>query len=88
MIWGDKPYDNLICNNTLASLYETNARNLGVVFSVDDTTDNKLMKMAKLSVASTDMGNVSHVVPGLHPLFGIGGICFNHTRPFTALAGQ
>ncbi len=36
--------------------------------------------------ASTDMGNVSYVVPSLHPNYAIGSGEVNHTRAFTAVA--
>ena len=36
--------------------------------------------------ASTDMGNVSYVVPSLHPNYAIGSGEVNHTRAFTAAA--
>ncbi len=35
---------------------------------------------------STDMGNVSYVVPSIHPMFAIGSGEVNHTREFTAVA--
>ena len=39
------------------------------------------------STMSTDMGNVSHKVPSIHPVYSIGsGI--NHTREFTKLSGK
>ena len=37
---------------------------------------------------STDMGNVSYVVPGIHPAFYIGTDAHNHTRPFSDASGQ
>jgi len=37
---------------------------------------------------STDMGNVSQLVPSIHPNFHIGGRAVNHTRQFTAEAGK
>ncbi|CAL1544856.1 unnamed protein product [Lymnaea stagnalis] len=36
---------------------------------------------------STDMGNVSYVVPSIHPMYRIGEAS-NHTREFTAVAGE
>lgn len=36
---------------------------------------------------STDMGNVSHVVPSIHPKFFIGTDAALHTREFAAAAG-
>jgi metal-dependent amidase/aminoacylase/carboxypeptidase family protein len=32
------------------------------------------------------MGNVSQLVPSIHPMFGIGGSSMNHTPEFTAEA--
>ena len=37
---------------------------------------------------STDMGNVSHVVPALHPVFAIPSKGPNHSKEFTDAAGQ
>lgn len=34
----------------------------------------------------TDLGQVSHVVPSLHPFIGIGGTAPNNTAAFTSLA--
>ena len=40
-------------------------------------------------VGSTDMGNVTFAVPAIHPMYKIGdGQAVNHTRPFTAVAGE
>jgi metal-dependent amidase/aminoacylase/carboxypeptidase family protein len=36
---------------------------------------------------STDMGNVSHIVPSIHPMFGIKADFGNHHPGFTAGAG-
>ncbi|CAO3664651.1 unnamed protein product [Rhizopus stolonifer] len=37
--------------------------------------------------ASTDMGNISYVVPTLHPIFSIDTDAYNHTIGFTRAAG-
>ncbi|KAG1437241.1 hypothetical protein G6F56_013201 [Rhizopus delemar] len=37
--------------------------------------------------ASTDMGNISYVVPTLHPIFSIDTDAYNHTVGFTRAAG-
>jgi amidohydrolase len=40
-----------------------------------------------LSAASTDMGNVSHAVPSIHPMIGLRGVtAMPHTREFAAEA--
>lgn len=37
---------------------------------------------------STDFGNVSFVVPGIHPYFYIGSDALNHTEQYTEAAGK
>lgn len=37
---------------------------------------------------STDFGNVSFVLPGIHPFFYIGTDAFNHTPEYTDAAGK
>ena len=66
-------YKDVITNPTLAALYLRNTQALGLQFS--KSTD-------KFS-ASTDMGNVSHVIPSIHPLYTIGTSAVNHTRAYT-----
>ena len=80
MKWNPKTYANVVTNRTLAGLYETNARSLGVEF-----TPNADKETAS---GSTDMGNVSQVVPSIHPMFYIGTKAANHTRDFTTAAGK
>jgi amidohydrolase len=70
---GDKPYAHVIHNATIAALYQRNAEALGRSF-VDLP-----------SAASTDMGNVSLVMPTIHPLIGINSLpAVNHQPEFTA----
>ncbi|CAH1800017.1 unnamed protein product [Owenia fusiformis] len=75
-----KPYSNLITNDTLATTFEENAKSIGVEFEAD----------AEKATAggSTDMGNVSYVVPSIHPVFYIGTDAPNHSIGFTAAAGD
>jgi hypothetical protein len=48
------------------------------VFATGDTA-------ARMNRASTDMGNVSQVVPAIHPYVGIGSLpALNHQREFAA----
>ena len=77
MIWNPKPYANMVSNPILSRLYAESAEALGIV--TDAPGDS--------SSGSTDMGNVSHVVPSIHPLFAIGTAAANHTRAFTEAAG-
>ena len=70
---GDKPYAQVQQDEELAALYRTNAEALGRVFEAHPT------------VASTDMGNVSLVIPTIHPMIGIDALpAVNHQPEFTA----
>jgi amidohydrolase len=72
----DVTYTNLHSNPILAKLFAENYDKMGV---------KDYMFEGKASW-STDMGNVSYVVPSLHPTYAIGsGKEFNHTREFTAV---
>ncbi|XP_077536400.1 peptidase M20 domain-containing protein 2-like [Haemaphysalis longicornis] len=79
-------YMHVIHNATIAKTYRKHAHSLGVSF-VDDFVQN--MPPAG---ASTDCGNVSHRIPTVHPMFGLGDTAaargpMNHTREFTDWAG-
>ena len=64
-------------NQILAKLYAANLEKLGI----------KNFVYEQECPWSTDMGNVSYVVPSLHPNYAIGsGKEVNHTREFTAVA--
>ena len=72
-----KTYDNMISNLTLAKLYVKNLESVGITEYRYELNQSW----------STDMGNVSHVLPSLHPAFHVGsGKEVNHTREFTAIA--
>lgn len=43
------------------------------------------MKEAYKEIGSIDMGNVSNVVPSIHPMFKIGAGEVYHTRDFTSV---
>ena len=74
-------YENMITNNCLAELYTKNGLELGIKFEDDEAK-------ASSPTGSTDMGNVSHVVPSIHPMFYIGTLAANHTRDFTTATGR
>ncbi|HKY32063.1 MAG TPA: amidohydrolase [Candidatus Polarisedimenticolia bacterium] len=57
----DEPYDDMVTSSTLAALFEAHLRSLGVE-PVTGPRPNK---------GSLDMGNVSRVVPSLHPFMAI-----------------
>ena len=71
----------MVHNSTLADRYEQNATHIGMKFESDQE------KVTSPS-GSTDMGNVSLVVPSIHPMYYIGGIAANHSPKFCTLSGQ
>ncbi len=78
VIGGSKPYAEMRDDLELAELYATNARALGRSFP-------DLGPMATKVAGSTDMGNVSHVIPSIHPLIGLNCLpAANHHPDFTA----
>ena len=70
-------YENVVSSEILVGLYEKNAAALNM-----ELHDNKG------GGASTDFGNVSHVIPGLHPLFALATKAENHSRGFTYITGK
>jgi len=62
--WGDTDYLDLKTNWPMAEMYEKNATKLGrEFFPVKDLPPGY--------AGSTDMGNVSHRVPSIHPMLGV-----------------
>ncbi|KAM7367524.1 hypothetical protein PAMP_013815 [Pampus punctatissimus] len=74
-------YDNMLRNATLEELYERNSKDLGMDFTIDE-------EVLKNESGSTDFGNVTFVVPGIHPYFYIGSNALNHTEEYTDAAGD
>nr|WP_253855502.1 M20 family metallopeptidase [Prauserella alba] len=73
-----KPYAEFRADETALAAYRANAVELGREFAPDGTA-------ARMNRASTDMGNVSQVVPAIHPYLGIGSLpAINHQREFAA----
>ncbi|KAK7108250.1 peptidase M20 domain-containing protein 2-like [Littorina saxatilis] len=70
-----KPYSSLMSNDLMASLYVENSLQVGV----NPERDPEKMKKAG---GSTDMGNVSHVVPSIHPKYYIGTTVSAHSHAF------
>ncbi|MEO2074362.1 MAG: M20 family metallopeptidase [Bacillus sp. (in: firmicutes)] len=69
-------YDNMVTNQTLSQLFSNNLLSTGV----------EKIKKAKDSYGSIDMGNVSHVVPAIHPYIGLDSPgLIAHTREFADL---
>ena len=69
-------YASVVHNDGLISLYEKYAREYGVEIKNNDT-----------SAGSSDFGDVSHVVPGIHPMFSITDSANVHSCEFTSAAG-
>ncbi|HEY6532367.1 MAG TPA: M20 family metallopeptidase [Acidimicrobiales bacterium] len=61
--WIDPPYADLRTNGPLCGLYAANASSIGRTVAAPDA-DNGV-------VGSTDMGNVSYVVPSIHPMIAV-----------------
>jgi amidohydrolase len=69
-------YDNMITNQTLSQLFTNNLLDAGV----------KEVKKAKQTYGSIDMGNVSQVVPAIHPYIGLDSPgLIAHTKEFADL---
>lgn len=73
-------YESLITNRVLAELYKKHAEEQGVHFEDGNCKAIPFM-------ASSDMGNVSHVVPSIHPTYSIGTKAPNHSLDFTKASG-
>ncbi|KAM4625996.1 peptidase M20 domain-containing protein 2-like isoform 2-T2 [Polymixia lowei] len=71
-------YSNILPNDTLANLYEKNGKALGIQFQEEPNNFS----------GSTDFGNVSFIVPGIHPFFYICTDAMNHTEEYTKAAGS
>lgn len=69
-------YDNMITNQTLSQLFTNNLLASGV----------KEVKKARQTYGSIDMGNVSQVVPAIHPYIGLDSPgLIAHTKEFADL---
>jgi amidohydrolase len=72
----DLEYAPMLNNRPLVEAYRRNGEALG----------KRFVDIPNISTGSSDMGNVSQVVPSIHPNFGVGQLIFNHTPEFTAAA--
>ena len=70
----DVKYTDLHSNAILADLYRKHLDETGIKYSFEANAS-----------WSTDMGNVSYVVPSLHPNYSVGSGEVNHTREFTTV---
>ena len=59
--WADNPYAEVVDNSVMVAAYVANAARLGRLV-LDPVTSGKRV------AGSTDMGNVSYLVPSIHPM--------------------
>lgn len=72
-----QPYSEFRNDERALAFYKQNARALGRVFDTSGT--------GAMNRASTDMGNVSQIVPAIHPYIGINSLpATNHQPEFAA----
>lgn len=78
--WQDPAYADLVDNDPFMALYSANAARVGRTMT-DLTSASQL-------VGSTDMGNVSHIVPSIHPMIQVSppNVAI-HTKDFVRYAG-
>ncbi|HHY27962.1 MAG TPA: M20 family metallopeptidase [Desulfitobacterium dehalogenans] len=69
----ENSYDEMQTNRTLAGIFEDNLRELGV----------RNISPPQYAMGSVDMGNVSRLIPAIHPYLTLGGgMNIPHTRDF------
>lgn len=71
-----KPYEDMIINQPLADSFGKHAERLG----------RELTVLRSKGMGSSDIGNVSHVVPSLQGLLAIDDVALPHTHEFAAAA--
>jgi amidohydrolase len=78
--WAPRPYSDLRTNAPLTASYQANAARLG-------RTVGDPRQLGKSVVGSTDMGNVSYLVPSIHPMIQVApeGVAI-HTQDFARWA--
>lgn len=77
MDWhADEEYAPMKTNMTLAETFKTNGEDVGMNF----------ITLKDLTSGSSDMGNVSQVLPAIHPNFSVGTPALTHSPEFTAAA--
>ncbi|OWF43934.1 peptidase M20 domain-containing protein 2-like [Mizuhopecten yessoensis] len=74
-------YTSLMTNETMIDLYEKNGTSLGIEFE-------RREKITKKLGGSSDMSDVSHAVPSIHPEFRIGTDFNSHTQEFAPASGS
>lgn len=59
--WDPNPYADMVTNNNLSAMYINSAASLGRSVVAPGSNGHRV-------VGSTDMGNISHLVPSIHPM--------------------
>ncbi|MER7394335.1 M20 family metallopeptidase [Streptomyces sp. NPDC000151] len=73
------PYAEFRTDDEMLGLYRAHAEAVGRKFTSPSAPE------ARMNRASTDMGNVSRVLPAIHPYIGIGSLpAVNHQKEFAA----
>ena len=62
--WDENPYADMVDNGPMVQAYATNAARLGRTV-LDPVTSGRRV------VGSTDMGNISYLVPSIHPMIKV-----------------
>jgi len=76
IVGGSKPYAEMIHNSDIIAVYKRNAKLLQRSFP-------DIGEMLEHTAASTDMGNISHAMPAIHPSIGINSLmAINHQPEF------
>jgi metal-dependent amidase/aminoacylase/carboxypeptidase family protein len=76
--WIGTPYADMITNNALSASYVANAATIGRVVRDPQSAGHRV-------VGSTDMGNISHLVPSIHPMIASAPSGTSiHTRDFAS----
>ncbi len=78
IVGGEKPYSEMIHDRDIATCFQRNSELLGRSFPDIGAAQQRV-------VASTDMGNISLVIPSIQPMIGIDSFpAVNHQREFAA----
>lgn len=73
-----QPYADFVTDEDMLRFYTQNAETIGREFAEEGAA-------TRMSRASTDMGNVSHLIPSIHPYIGINSLpAVNHQKEFAA----
>ncbi|KAL1446659.1 hypothetical protein MTO96_028774 [Rhipicephalus appendiculatus] len=68
-------------NEPLLRIFQRHAEAQGLIF------EDAITCRAQMSGATSDIGNVSHAVPTIHPMYGIESATMNHTAEYCRAAG-